>query len=34
MQITLRLDADLIDTFKASGDDWQIRINAVLPGGI
>ncbi|MFZ2124042.1 MAG: BrnA antitoxin family protein [Rhodoferax sp.] len=29
-QITLRLDADLIDTFKASGDGWQTRINAVL----
>ena len=29
-QITLRLDADLIETFKASGDGWQTRINAVL----
>jgi uncharacterized protein (DUF4415 family) len=29
-QITLRLDADLIDTFKASGDGWQTRINAVM----
>lgn len=29
-QITLRLDADLIDTFKASGEGWQTRINAVL----
>lgn len=29
-QITLRLDSDLIDTFKASGDGWQTRINAVL----
>jgi uncharacterized protein (DUF4415 family) len=29
-QITLRLDADLIDTFKATGDGWQTRINAVL----
>ena len=29
-QITLRLDTDLIDTFKATGDGWQTRINAVL----
>jgi uncharacterized protein (DUF4415 family) len=26
----LRLDANLIDTFKASGDGWQTRIYAVL----
>ena len=29
-QITLRLDTDLIDTFKATGDGWQTRINAAL----
>ena len=30
VQITLRIDADLVDTFKASGAGWQTRINAVL----
>ena len=29
-QITLRLDVDVVDKFKASGDGWQTRINAVL----
>lgn len=29
-QITLRLDAELVDTFKATGPGWQTRINAVL----
>ncbi len=26
----VRLDADIIAAFKATGDDWQIRLNAVL----
>jgi uncharacterized protein (DUF4415 family) len=29
-QITLRLDTDLVETFKATGDGWQTRINAAL----
>jgi uncharacterized protein (DUF4415 family) len=29
-QITLRLDADLVEKFKASGSGWQTRINDVL----
>lgn len=29
-QITLRLDKDVVDKFKATGDGWQTRINAVL----
>ena len=29
-KITLRLDDDLIDTFKASVDGWHIRINEVV----
>lgn len=29
-QITLRLDTDVLDKFKASGDGWQTRINEVL----
>ncbi len=29
-QITLRLDEDLIEKFKASGDGWQTRINDAL----
>ncbi|MCX5478513.1 BrnA antitoxin family protein [Kaistia geumhonensis] len=29
-QITLRLDQDVIDAFKASGPGWQSRINAAL----
>lgn len=30
IQITLRLDADVIESFKASGEGWQSRINDVL----
>lgn len=30
VQITLRLDADLVAKFKASGDGWQTRINDAL----
>lgn len=29
-QITLRLDVDVIATFKATGDGWQSRINEAL----
>ncbi|MBP0580741.1 BrnA antitoxin family protein [Labrys sp. LIt4] len=29
-QITLRIDPDVIEYFKASGSGWQRRINAVL----
>jgi uncharacterized protein (DUF4415 family) len=29
-QITLRLDADVVDKFKASGSGWQTRINDAL----
>lgn len=29
-QITLRLDADVLDWFKAGGKGYQTRINAVL----
>jgi uncharacterized protein (DUF4415 family) len=29
-QITLRLDTDLVEKFKASGSGWQTRINDVL----
>jgi uncharacterized protein (DUF4415 family) len=29
-QVTLRLDVEVIQKFKASGDGWQTRINDVL----
>ena len=29
-QITLRLDTAIVDTFKATGDGWQTRINDAL----
>jgi uncharacterized protein (DUF4415 family) len=29
-QVTLRLDQDVIDAFKASGPGWQSRINEAL----
>ncbi|MEY8689875.1 MAG: BrnA antitoxin family protein [Leptothrix sp. (in: b-proteobacteria)] len=29
-QITLRLDSDLVNEFKATGPGWQTRINALL----
>ena len=29
-QLTLRLDSDLVDWFKASGKGYQTRMNAVL----
>ena len=30
VQVTLRLDADIIESFKAEGQGWQSRINEVL----
>ena len=29
-QVTLRLDADLIERFRATGKGWQSRINEAL----
>jgi uncharacterized protein (DUF4415 family) len=29
-QVTLRLDADVVDRFRASGKGWQSRMNAAL----
>jgi uncharacterized protein (DUF4415 family) len=29
-QITLRIDTDIVEKFKASGEGWQTRINDVL----
>lgn len=29
-QVTLRLDADIIDTFKSQGAGWQTRMNEAL----
>jgi uncharacterized protein (DUF4415 family) len=29
-QVTLRLDADLLESFRAGGAGWQSRINATL----
>lgn len=29
-QITLRLDVEVVDKFKASGNGWQTRINDIL----
>ncbi|UHC14428.1 BrnA antitoxin family protein [Methylobacterium currus] len=29
-QVTLRLDADVIEGFRATGSGWQARINAIL----
>jgi uncharacterized protein (DUF4415 family) len=28
--VTLRLDADVLDAFKAGGERWQTRVNAAL----
>ena len=30
VSVTLRLDRDIVDRFKASGAGWQTRINAAL----
>ncbi len=32
IQVTLRLDREVIETFKAGGDGWQSRINEALRG--
>jgi uncharacterized protein (DUF4415 family) len=29
-QVTLRLDADLLERFKSTGTGWQTRLNATL----
>lgn len=29
-QVTLRLDAEVVEHFKSGGDGWQTRINAAL----
>lgn len=29
-QVTLRLDVDILEKFKSSGDGWQTRINEAL----
>jgi uncharacterized protein (DUF4415 family) len=29
-QVTLRLDGDVIDSLRASGPGWQVRVNQVL----
>lgn len=29
-QVTLRLDAEVVEKFRASGDGWQTRINEAL----
>jgi uncharacterized protein (DUF4415 family) len=29
-KVTLRLDTDVLDAFKATGTGWQARINALL----
>ncbi len=29
-QVTLRLDRDIVEHFRATGDGWQSRINAAL----
>lgn len=29
-QVTLRLDVEVVDKFRASGDGWQTRINDAL----
>jgi uncharacterized protein (DUF4415 family) len=33
-QVTLRLDVDVLEKFRASGDGWQTRINEVLKGWV
>jgi uncharacterized protein (DUF4415 family) len=30
VQLTVRYDADIVDTFKATGDGWQTRMNDAL----
>ncbi|MEQ7155481.1 BrnA antitoxin family protein [Brevundimonas sp. C11] len=33
VQLTLRLDAEIIDFYKAGGSGWQSRMNAALRKG-
>ena len=33
-QVTLRLDPDVVDKFKAGGAGWQSRINAALRSAV
>lgn len=33
-QVTLRIDRDVIEKFRAGGKGWQSRINAVLRGAV
>ncbi|WP_292506536.1 BrnA antitoxin family protein [Methylobacterium sp.] len=33
-QVTLRLDADVIERFRASGPGWQVRVNDILRGAL
>jgi uncharacterized protein (DUF4415 family) len=33
VSVTLRLDRDVVDRFKATGQGWQTRINAILKRG-
>lgn len=32
--LTMRVDVDVLDAFKATGPGWQTRINAVLRGAV
>ncbi len=34
VQVTLRLDADVVSHFKAQGPGWQTRMNATLRGAL
>ena len=34
LSTTIRLDADVVEHFRAGGPGWQSRINAVLRAGI
>ena len=34
VQITLRLDATVVDAYKATGKGWQTRLNAVLAADV
>ena len=33
-KVTLRLDADVVDFFRADGAGWQTRLNSVLRSAI
>ena len=30
LRVRMRLDSDILDHFRAKGDDWEDRLNAVL----